>query len=159
MKTKKDFLGRTFHFKCLGCDISNIQDFLIKETPNFYIMQDIEVPLKGFLAISSKKHITSMTDLSSEELQELIFYISQSIKALKEIFDIEEVFSYSKDMPNRHFHYSILPRHKELEKYGDKLSGISDICQDYKNKENREKEILETQESILKLREYFKGEL
>ena len=42
--------------KCTGCSIAKGEiGSIIYETKNFVINQDPEVPLKGFLVISSKK--------------------------------------------------------------------------------------------------------
>jgi len=57
--------------QCLGCLLLkkglNESKGLIVETKSFYVHQDIETPIPGFLIFASKKHIQSVDELSEKE--------------------------------------------------------------------------------------------
>lgn len=55
----KDFMNNEWNSECIGCEIGKGAIIppggIIKETENFLIQQDLEVPIKGFLNNSIKK--------------------------------------------------------------------------------------------------------
>lgn len=66
--------GEVKEVECIGCALQNgeLKGFgdLIAETENFEVQQDLEIPILGFLIISSKKHVKGIADFSKEEYLE-----------------------------------------------------------------------------------------
>ena len=57
---------------CIFCNIDNrkIENTIIEETDNFYILPTLGSLVDGYLLIISKKHINSMSELSNQEKEE-----------------------------------------------------------------------------------------
>jgi len=128
---------------CLACSIAK-KEFspfggLIYESDNFFISQDIEVPIPGFLIISSKRHIKSILDFSPSELDEFSQILFKARNALKQIASIESITFIQKEI-RPHFHLWLLPRLEWMSSFGDKLSGITEVLeyarQNLKTEEN-----------------------
>ena len=66
----KDFLGNEWTFDCLGCAIANreieIPGGVIYNGKAVFLGADPEVPIPGFLIISSKRHVTSFSQFTKE---------------------------------------------------------------------------------------------
>ena len=62
-----DVLSNELEIDCIGCAIADKSLIPVgghvKETDNFILHQDPEVPIKGFLIIASKRHIKSIAQL------------------------------------------------------------------------------------------------
>ena len=124
--------GKTINSNCLACSIANKEispySGIIYETDNFIVSQDIEIPIPGFLIISSKRHFQSILDFSPEELQEFTQVLFKTRNALKQVALINFVTIIQKET-RPHFHLWLLPKLTWMEKFGDKLNGISDILE------------------------------
>ena len=85
-KQMTDFLGNSYSYNCLGCEISmkNIvpPGGVIYEDETFLLAADPEVPLNGFLIVNVKKHINSMTELTVSEQHKMIEIICKRIKCM-----------------------------------------------------------------------------
>lgn len=67
--------------KCVFCKLSdNIFDRIIKETNHFYIKPTLGSIVPNYLLIITKKHITSFSELNSEELKELTSLLNKCRK-------------------------------------------------------------------------------
>lgn len=157
-----DFLGNKYQFDCMGCSFSNgeikpINDF-IYESDNFFVVQDIEIPLNGFLVISTKKHINSYIELTKEEQYELADILEIGIRSIKEL-NISDKITLVQEEKSKHFHVWLFPNsEKEIKKFGAGVSYVRSICQDLKENATKEEkeEIINT---IEKIREYYKKNL
>ena len=147
----KDFMNNEWKSECIACEIGkgNIipPGGIIKETENFFIQQDLEVPLKGFLIIASKKHLKSIAQLTLDEAIELTNLIYKSRLALNEISDINEVVIIQEERSN-HFHVWLFPKYNWMnELFENSLTDIRKIMQYVKSNmknENNIKEVLST---------------
>lgn len=135
--------GQTINSSCLACSIANKEitpySGIIYESTNFIVSQDIEIPIPGFLIISSKKHIQSILDFSPEELQEFTQVLFKTRNSLKQVGLVDFISIIQKEI-RPHFHLWLLPRLSWMEKFGDKLSSITEILeyarQNLKTEEN-----------------------
>ena len=114
----KDILDNEWQCNCIGCSIATGEVIppggIIRETENFILHQDPEIPIKGFLIIASKKHIKSISQLSFEESQELFDLVYKARRALESIDDIKEV-SIIQEERSSHFHLWLLPRYQWMD--------------------------------------------
>ena len=74
---------------CIFCNIdtSKIENTIIEESKNFYVMTSLGSLVDGYLIIVSKKHLNSMSELSAEEINEYQSLIDKYRKKLKKIYN------------------------------------------------------------------------
>lgn len=146
-----DILNREWTCQCIGCSIASGEVLspggIIAETKNFRLDQDPEIPIKGFLIISSKSHIRSISQLSSEESRELFDLVYRARIALNNIADIKEVTIIQEERSG-HFHLWLLPRYEWMnERFTNSLSTVREIMayskNNLKSEENIENILLE----------------
>jgi diadenosine tetraphosphate (Ap4A) HIT family hydrolase len=148
-----DILNREWTCQCIGCAIASGEVLspggIIAETKNFRLDQDPEIPIKGFLIISSKSHIRSISQLSSEESRELFDLVYRARIALNNIADIKEVTIIQEERSG-HFHLWLLPRYEWMnEQFTNSLSTVREIMayskNNLKSEENIENILLEVE--------------
>lgn len=148
-----DILNREWSCQCIGCAIASGEVLspggIIAETKNFILHQDPEIPIKGFLIIASKSHIRSISQLTSEESQELFDLVYRARIALNSIADIKEVTIIQEERSG-HFHLWLLPRYQWMnEQFANSLSTVREIMvyskNNLKSKENIESILLEVE--------------
>ena len=140
-------MNNEWNYDCIACEIGKGTIIppggIIKETENFFIQQDLEVPLKGFLIIASKKHLKSIAQLTLDEAIELTNLIYKSRLALNEISDINEVVIIQEERSN-HFHVWLFPKYNWMnELFENSLTDIRKIMQYVKLNMKSEKNIKE----------------
>ena len=133
---------------CLGCEIANgkLVPFggILYKDEYFTVTQDFELPIDGFIVISTIRHIEKFTDLTSDERMDLISLINKTLTILRENKISEEFNVILEEKQGYHFHVWLMPRHKwMIEKFGKVLKNIKQI-QDYalynlRTKENIDK--------------------
>ena len=82
MNTIKDVTGAELKLNgCLGCEIinGNLKPFgdILFRNENFAVTQDYELPINGFIIISSIRHIEKFTELSEIEQFDLTKLINK----------------------------------------------------------------------------------
>ena len=107
---------------CIGCAIASKERTppggIIKETPNFVLHQDPEVPIKHFLIIASKRHVRSITDFTPDQNAELFKLCWQARKALLLFHDVIDCKLIQEERSG-HFHLWILPRYAWMDEVSD----------------------------------------
>lgn len=105
---------------CLGCFVVNNfenHNFLsgqILKTRSFTVAQDFELPINGFVVISSNRHLLSINEMTSEEKIELITLIDIVISSLKKLNVCPEYDVVWEEKDTCHFHAWLMPKHKYL---------------------------------------------
>ena len=136
MSTIKDLTGQEQTLNgCLCCEIANekLVPFggILYKNQYFTIAQDFELPIDGFIIISSIRHIEKLTDLTNNERFDLINLINKTLNILRENQIAEEFNVILEEKQGYHFHIWLMPRHKwMIEKFGKVLKNIKQI-QDY----------------------------
>ena len=146
--------------QCIGCKIANEEsDFIICKTKNFVLLQDPEVPLKGFLIVQAKKHVNSLIDFNKEQQIELIKLTNKARLALKELNICQEVTIVQEER-SKHFHIWLFPNYNWMqETFGKGIKYLRDI-NEYVIQNVTEEDKKEVLEVVQKLKKYFnnKGE-
>lgn len=155
-----DFLGNKFQTECLGCSIGKHKIMpiggFVYESESFVIHQDPEVPIEGFLIISAKKHIKSITDLTKKERNEIIELVNASIQALKETKITNEVTIIQEERSN-HLHIWIFPNYEWMNvKFGKGINYLRAI-NDYAKENINSEKIEDIMNKIQKLKAYFQN--
>lgn len=136
MSTIKDLTGKEQPLNgCLGCEIANgnLIPFggILYKNQYFTITQDYELPIDGFIVISSIRHIEKFTDLTNDERFDLVNLINKTLNILRTNQIADEFNVILEEKQGYHFHVWLMPRHKwMIEKFGKVLKNIKQI-QDY----------------------------
>ena len=141
--------------KCTGCSVAKGEiGTIIYETNTFVLNQDPEVPLKGFLIITSKKHVNSFIDYNENEREELLELLFKARKALKDLNICKEVTIVQEER-SQHFHIWLFPYFDWMqEKFGKGVKYLRDI-NEYVVKNATDKQKRDVLDSIEKLKKYF----
>ena len=128
---RKDILGNDIKSECVGCAIVrgevNLPGGIIYDGESIILAADPEIPIPGFLIITSKRHIQSFAELSSEERTEIGDIIALAERAIKDL-KIAETVTLVQEERSKHFHVWIFPNQEwMLEKYGYGLQYLRDI--------------------------------
>ena len=108
----EDFLGNEWNYNCTGCAISKGY----AETPGGVIFEgkysilgaDPKIPIPGFLVLTSKDHINSISELNKEARIEFADVIYYAEKALKEL-NISKEITLVQEERSSHLHFWIFP--------------------------------------------------
>ena len=159
VKARKDILGNEIGCDCIGCAIAKgdlqLPGGIIYDGKSIILGADPEIPIPGFLVITSKRHINSFSELSREERIEIGDVIVNAEKAIKEL-GISSEITLVQEERSKHFHIWIFPTYDWMvEKFGRGISHLRDISNyAIENAKDAEKaEVIETAERI---RQYFK---
>jgi len=81
--------GVIFMQECVFCNIDNskVENTIIEETDNFYVIPCVGSLVDGYLLIVSKRHIFSMSQLTTKEQKEYINLLNQYRKKFKIIYN------------------------------------------------------------------------
>lgn len=158
LKRVTDFLGNGYDYNCIGCEIGNKNIIppggIIYEDDMFVLAGDPEIPLKGFLIITAKKHINSIIDLTLQQQHNMVEIINKAVSILKELNITKEVTLVQEER-SKHFHVWIFPNQKWMtEKFGKGITYLRDICE-YSQKNATAKDKEEILKTIEKIRKYY----
>ena len=128
---RKDILGNEIKSECVGCAIARgeikLPGGVIYDGKSIILAADPEIPIPGFLIITSKRHIQSFVELSSEERTEIGDIIALAERAIKEL-KIAETVTLVQEERSKHFHVWIFPNQEWMqEKFGYGLQYLRDI--------------------------------
>ncbi len=132
---------------CMSCEVANgsLVPFggVLYQDEHFAITQDVELPINGFIIISSVRHLEKFTELTEIEQIKLVKLIDKTLNLLRSNDVCQEYNLILEEKHNYHFHIWLMPRHKwMLEKFGKVLKNIKAI-QDYATENMRTEENFE----------------
>ncbi|MBC8464855.1 MAG: hypothetical protein H8D63_00565 [Parcubacteria group bacterium] len=109
-----DTSGKEHDISCIACAIQDGTIDLpierVHETEHFVVEQDLEYPIEGFLIVASKRHITSVMDMTEEESGELGKLLRTCRQAMQEVLNIKEVTLVQEETSSSsHFHVWLFP--------------------------------------------------
>ena len=147
--SRKDILGNEINTDCIGCAIAKgemeLPGGILYDGKSIILAADPEIPIPGFLIITSKRHIQSFAQLSEDERSEIGDTIAWAQKALKELHLAESVTLVQEER-SKHFHIWIFPNQEWMkEKFGFGLQYMRDI-----NAYARENATTEDTEKVIK---------
>ena len=110
------------------------------ENERFTLSQDWELPIQGFFIVSLKRHIEKLSELTTDERNEMFYIVDKTVKILREN-NICDRFDYIfEERPNRHLHVWILPRYNWMDDIVDHIIYNIGIIFDYAKKNFRNDE-------------------
>jgi diadenosine tetraphosphate (Ap4A) HIT family hydrolase len=119
---RKDILGNEIKSKCVGCAIVRgevkLPGGIIYDGESIILAVDPEIPIPGFLIITSKRHIQSFAELTADERTETGNTIAIAERAIKDL-KIAETVTLVQEERSKHFHIWIFPDQEWMqEKFG-----------------------------------------
>jgi diadenosine tetraphosphate (Ap4A) HIT family hydrolase len=127
-----DILNQKWNVGCIGCAIGRGEMIppggVIAENRSFYMHQDPEIPIPGFLIIAPRKHVHAIVDLTADEYADFSSLLQSGRKLLTRLPDIRSV-TVIQEEHSSHFHLWLFPWYDWMvEKYGKRsLSHIRPI--------------------------------
>ena len=155
---RKDFFGNEINCDCIGCAIAKesllLPGGIIYDGKSIILGADPEIPIPGFLVITSKRHMSSFSELSREERIEIGDVLVEAEKAIKEL-GISDEITLVQEERSSHFHIWIFPTYNwMIEKFGRGISKLRDISA-YARENATEAERAAVIEAAGQIREYF----
>jgi len=154
-----DFLNNDWDVDCIGCCIANgsmkVPGGIIRETKNFYLHQDPEIPIEGFMIIATKRHISSISELDFDEMLELAELTYKARNIIKKIGNINE-FTIIQEERAQHFHIWLFPRCSWMEEiFDNSIASIRDILKYAKEELKNDEQINKILKLVDLMREEF----
>lgn len=157
----EDFTGTKKEVECIGCAITeegkDVAGYVV-ETDLFHAHQDHEVPIPGFVILSTKRHIKSVDEFTDEEASDFIDLVRKIRKAQREVLGIGTAYLVQEEDTQDHFHLWLLPRYawmNDVEKFGQKVGSARRVLQHAKTHMKTPEIIAEVKEAAEKLRKYL----
>lgn len=133
MATITDISGVSQEISCIACGIQsgsvNLPVERIAETEHFFLEQDFEWPIEGFLIVASKRHVFCLDELNEKETEECFDLVRKARKTLREVIGTEYItLVLHEKTPTSHFHAWIFPWHAWMfEKFSGKPHEVLDV--------------------------------
>lgn len=154
-----DYQGNSLQVSCLSCARENGEMErlgTVLTTKYFDAHQDVEIPIPGFIIISSRRHFQSIDELSKEERSDFIDTLINVRQGMRKALGIDIVYLIENEDSSHHFHLWLFPRYDWMtEKFGRKIPSVRPSMEyareHMKTTENLEK----VEEAVAKLKSYF----
>ena len=146
---------------CLGCAIASGEysppGGVIYSSKHFSINQDCEIPIIGFIIISTNRHIQSIDEFTNEEKAEYIGLLASTRKALREVLDVQSIFVIQVENQEHHFHTCLLPITEDMrERFGTGFSAVKPYMEYARKNLIIKKNLKQIDNSICKMRDYLR---
>lgn len=148
----KNYKGKIYNINgCLGCNLSNkdIHELLYKDE-YFNVSQDFELPINGFIIISTNNHVVSINELNKEQRYRLIDLENRIIELLKK-YDISDRFRIIFEEKG-HFHIWIVPEYEWMKENGKIIFNLEYIFNYAKNNLRNEYNLKKIDDTCKKLK-------
>lgn len=149
-----DIGGNTVQLDCLSCAIAQdkveIRGGSVIRSKYFDLHQDFEIPIPGFMILTSLRHLQSVDEFTDEESADFMKVLRASRKLQRDVLSIDEVYLHQEEDTSHHFHLWMFPRHNWMkDQFGRKSESMRPIME-YARTD------LKTDENLVKLDEDVK---
>lgn len=130
MRTIIDYKGRVKKISCLACAREKGEVSLgnIVKSKYFDAHQDYEIPIPGFIIISSRRHIQSVDEFNDAEQKDFINFLCKIRSAMRKALSVKTVYLFQAEDTTHHFHVWIIPRYDWMKKkFGTKIESVRPI--------------------------------
>ena len=152
MRVLQDYKGNSREVDCLGCarERGEITQGSILHSDYFDAHQDFEIPIPGFVIISSRRHIKSFDEFTDQEQLDFMAVLKRVRSAMRTALQIETVYFVQEEDTSHHFHAWLFPRYDWMEeKFGRKIQSVRPIME-------YSREHMKTPENLAKVEKAFK---
>lgn len=151
-----DISGNTRKTICLSCSIVQSQVELrggsVIRSKYFDVHQDFEIPIPGFMILTSLKHLMSVDEFNEEEQQDFIKVLSSTRKLQREVLGINVVYLHQEEDTSHHFHLWIFPRYEWMKEWGRKSESMRPIMEHARANMKTDENLKQLDEAVVKLR-------
>jgi diadenosine tetraphosphate (Ap4A) HIT family hydrolase len=158
METIIDIYGKKHKVGCLSCDLRKgkiIGAGVVLSTKYFEVEQDTEVPIPGFMILSSNRHLVGVADLTASEQKDFIKILVKVRKTMQKVLGIKVVYLFQNEDTSSHFHLWMFPRFKWMDKFGNKIESVRPIMEYARKKLKTKKNLEEVATVTKKLKKYL----
>lgn len=144
---------------CAGCVVTDNTKFTegrIYQSKLWDLSQDFEIAYPGMVVLSPMRHVSTYIDLTKDEIKELNVLTFHCKKAIKKIFDCENVAYMFYEKSNGHVHFVIIPLHGLIE-IKDKYSVLGELISMAKDLRTNKENMTHVVRAISGFRKYFKN--
>ena len=149
-----DIGGKTVDTDCLSCAIAQnkveIRGGSVIRSAHFDVHQDFEIPIPGFMILTSLRHLKSVDEFTNEEASEFMKVLRATRQLQRKVLGINTVYLHQEEDTSHHFHLWMFPRYDWMEsQFGRKAESMRPIME-YARSE------LKTEDNLRKLDEDVK---
>lgn len=149
-----DISGTTVELDCLSCAIAQnkveIRGGSIIRSKFFDVHQDFEIPIPGFMILTSLRHLKAVDEFTDEESLEFMKVLRATRRLQRDVLGINTVYLHQEEDTSHHFHLWMFPRYEWMKsQFGRKAESMRPIME-YARSE------LKTNENLSKLDEGVK---
>jgi diadenosine tetraphosphate (Ap4A) HIT family hydrolase len=161
VKTKEitNYKGGVKKISCLACarEKSEINLGDIVKSAHFDAHQDYEVPIPGFIIISSRRHFKSVDEFTEKEQKDFIKFLFRLRSAMRQVLGIRVVHIFHREDTAHHFHFCLMPRYGWMKKFGEKIESARPIVEFAKKNLKAKNNINKVDKATRKLKQFFKN--
>ncbi len=118
---------RTRH--CFGCMRERGEIPRGIRSRHFDVHQDYEIPIPGFLIVSSQRHIMSIDDFTASEQRDFIQLLCRVRAVMRKSLAINTILLVQDEATSHHFHVWLLPRYPWMKRFGRSIESIRPIIE------------------------------
>jgi diadenosine tetraphosphate (Ap4A) HIT family hydrolase len=160
IRSINNFKGEEQQIDCIGCAIEQgkiNKEYTVFSTDYFGAHQDYEIPIPGFIIVSTRRHIQSIEEFNDGEKADFTNTLIKVRKALRQVLKIEKVYFHQEEDTSHHFHVWIFPRYDWMaEKFGTKIESVRPIMEYAKANLKTPENLQKVDEALKKLKIFFK---
>lgn len=154
-----DYKGNSAQVSCLGCARENGEMERIGTvltTEHFDAHQDFEIPIPGFIILSSRRHLQSVDEFTEAEKRDFIDTLIAVRAGMRKALGIETVYLVQEEDTSHHFHVWVFPRYDWMsELFGKKTPSLRPIMEYARENLKTEENLKVVEEAVSKLKIYF----
>jgi diadenosine tetraphosphate (Ap4A) HIT family hydrolase len=156
-----DYKGNPTQVSCLGCARENGEmervDTVLT-TKHFDAHQDFEIPIPGFIIISSRRHLQSVDEFTDEEKLDFIDTLIAVRTGTRKALAIDVVYLIQEEDTSHHFHVWVFPRYDWMsERFGKKTPSLRPIMEYARENLKTTENLKKVEEAVSKLKSYFEA--
>jgi diadenosine tetraphosphate (Ap4A) HIT family hydrolase len=147
--------GNAIHTECLGCarERGDIGSGSILRTEYFDAHQDYEIPIPGFVIISSRRHLKSVDEFTDEEQSDFIKILCTVRRALRSSLNIQAVYLIQEEDTSHHFHVWLFPRLEWMVPFGRKIQSVRPVMEHAREHLKTPENLKLVEEAVEKIKE------
>ncbi|MYL48079.1 diadenosine tetraphosphate hydrolase [Halobacillus litoralis] len=139
--------GDMVEVDCLSCALTSgtvePEGGVIAETEHFHAHQDVAYPIRGLVIVASKRHIKGLDELTEDEQQDYITFLTKIRKAQRETLGIEHVYYFYNEDTTHHFHLWMVPRYDWMYEFGRSVESVRPVLLHARENEKDHAHVLE----------------
>ena len=157
-----DISGKIVNTNCLSCAIAQnkveIRGGSVIRSTHFDVHQDFEIPIPGFMILTSLRHFKSVDEFTDEESVEFMKVLRAARKLQRNVLGINTVYLHQEEDTSHHFHLWMFPRYDWMAaQFGRKAESMRPILEYARNELKTEDNLHKLDEDVKRLVESATG--